>query len=811
MKKSCRAGRLFSLLLVFMLLSTLFAGVASGNPTPPHAPSGLSAVAETSQQVRLTWVDNSDNEDGFRIERKIGANPFAPVGTVSAGNTSFTDGGLTPETTYTYIVYAYNAGGSTPSNEFFVTTLGVIPSVPTGLSAVLISENQVRLTWTDNANNEDGFKVERRTGSADFATIATVGPNITSYDDTGLQANTTYTYRVRAYKVSAGDSGASNEVTVSTGRPAAPTGLTYTHVGATRIDLSWMDNATNETGFRIERATAGGAFSVVTTVGANVTTFSNATGLSNNTQYTYRVFAVNAAGDSNPSNQLIVSTGTPAAPANLSASRISASRIDLSWTDNAGNETGFKIERKAGTGSYSQIATVGANVTTFSNTGLADNTQYTYRVRANNNAGDSAYSNEATASTGLVPNAPTNLVATTVSSSRIDLSWTDNAGNETGFKIERKTGTGSYSQIATVGANVTTFSNTGLADNTQYTYRVWAHNAAGDSAYSNETTALTGTLPAAPTNLSGEPLDQNRVRISWTDNAGNETGFQIERKTGTGSYAHIATVTANTTSYTDTGLAMSTEYTYRLRAYNAVGNSAYTNEAKVRTRGLPVTPTNLIAAPLSGERIILTWTDRSDDESGFRIERRRGTGSYTQIASVPANTNSYTDTGLLPETQYTYRIRAYNSFGNSSYSNEAIAATPQMTRTVIKLRVGQPSYQVDGRTMVMDTSPIIMENRTLLPIRFVVEALGGKVEWNERELKATVIHEANRIELWVNNNTARVNGTNRLIDPDNPRVVPIIVPPGRTMMPLRFISEALGCKVDWNSQTREITITYPAL
>ncbi|HEY8187394.1 MAG TPA: fibronectin type III domain-containing protein [Pyrinomonadaceae bacterium] len=188
----------------------------------------------------------------------------------------------------------------------------------------------------------------------------------------------------------------------------------------------------------------------------------------------------------------------PAAPSNLTATAVSSSEIDLAWTDNANNETGFKIERcqNAGCSNFAQIATVGADVTTFNDTGLTASTTYSYRVRATNLGGDSAYSNTATATTQAaqnVPADPSNLVATAVSASEIDLSWSDNSNNETGFKIERCQGNActDFVEIAQVDANVTTFNNTGLAFNTRYRYRVRAFNAVGNSAYSNIAAART--------------------------------------------------------------------------------------------------------------------------------------------------------------------------------------------------------------------------------------------------------------------------------------------------------------------------------
>ncbi len=196
----------------------------------------------------------------------------------------------------------------------------------------------------------------------------------------------------------------------------------------------------------------------------------------------------------------------PAAPSSLTATTISVSQIDLAWVDNATNETGFKIERKTGAGgTYAQIATAGVNSTTYTDTGLTAGATYFYQVRATNGSGNSSYSPEASAIPAAVPAAPSGLTATAVSVSQINLTWVDNATNETGFKIERKTGAGgTYAQIATAGANATTYLSTGLTAGTDYFYRVRATSAAGDSAYSPEAGATTVAVAASLTNGSFE-------------------------------------------------------------------------------------------------------------------------------------------------------------------------------------------------------------------------------------------------------------------------------------------------------------------
>ena len=199
----------------------------------------------------------------------------------------------------------------------------------------------------------------------------------------------------------------------------------------------------------------------------------------------------------------IASGQSIAAPSGLKATAISGSSIKLAWTDNSSNETGFKIERCKGSGcsSFSQIAVVNAGVGTYTDSGLAANTSYTYQVRAYNGQGNSDYSEKATATTtanATVPEAPTNLKATANSATSILLSWADNSGNETGFKVERCIGSGctDYVQIGTVsasGASTLSVMNSGLQKGTTYGYRVRSYNAAGNSAYSNTASAKTLT------------------------------------------------------------------------------------------------------------------------------------------------------------------------------------------------------------------------------------------------------------------------------------------------------------------------------
>ena len=183
--------------------------------------------------------------------------------------------------------------------------------------------------------------------------------------------------------------------------------------------------------------------------------------------------------------------------------------------------------------------------------------------------------------------------------------------------------------------------------------------------------------PKAPSDLTVTSTLLDSVSISWVDNSSDETGFAIERKTGAaGTYSSLQTVNPNTTTYTDSPLSEATTYFYRVKANRGVDgdDSMYSREVKGVT--LPAAPSNLSASATSSSKIRLSWTDNSSGETGFKILRRASlTGTYTQVNTTGASIPTYTDAGLNADTQYFYRVTAFNDGGDSTQSNEASATT----------------------------------------------------------------------------------------------------------------------------------------
>ncbi len=676
---------------------------------PPDDPTNLQAVALSDTAIELEWVDNSSNEDGFKIKISQDGSNFSDLGTADANATSYTSTGLTPETTYYYKVIAFNSFGDSgetdPANATTTATPLAPPNAPTNLQALTVSDMQIDLSWTDNSDNDAGFAIEISSDGSSFALLDNVKTNVTSYESSSLMPETTYYYRVYASN-SAGNSGYSNIASATTNAitdtvPDAPTNLQAKAASDTQIELGWTDNSDNEDGFNVEISKNGLDFSWVGKVKANVTGYS-VTGLSPNYTYYFRVNGYNFYGSSVYSNlakatTLPAPTGVPAKPTNLQAKAASDTMIDIAWTDNSGDEDGFNIEVSEDGIKFQWIDKVGSNVTGYSLGGLRPELTLWFRVNAFNRYGSSKYTDPASATTnpkpGAPPAAPTSLVAKVLSDTQIALGWMDNSINEDGFNIEYGIDGTNFKWIASVKPDVREYLVEGLKPNYTFYFRVNAFNREGSSGYSNTAKATTnptpGEKPAAPTNLAAIALSDTSIELRWEDRSNNEDLFNIEISENGVEFKWIAEVKPNITTYVSTGLRPSTLYYYRVNAYNSYGYSDYSNTVEIKTQGAieqpPTTPKGLIATPISDTQIEIVWDDVSDNEEGFNIYRALDDGItkpvYGFVKSVGQNVTSFGDEGLRSKTKYWYRVNAFNKAGTSGYSNEDYAVTLEPAQT----------------------------------------------------------------------------------------------------------------------------------
>jgi chitodextrinase len=467
--------------------------------TPPTRPENLTATATGTTSIGLSWSGSADPESGvvgYRVYRN-------GTQVAQTAGTTYVDTGLSPTTTYEYRVSAVNGQGleSPKSNKASATTFDATgPSTPKDLTATAGGTDRIDLGWSSSSDPESGIAAYRiyRDGTQVGQTAQR------QYTDTGLNPATEYEYRVSAVNGQGLESGRSDRASATTldaSPPTVPQNLTTSPVGTDRIDLSWTASEDPESGVAEYLV-----FRDDSQVGTTAQTVFQDDGLTPATVYDYYVVAVNGDGlQSQPSATVSARTfdGTgPTAPTELTATAVATDRIDLTWSPAQDEETGiaaYKVFRDG-----LEVATT--TETSYQDSGLSPATEYEYRVSAVNGDGlQGSLSDPASATTldGSGPTAPTNVEATTISQTQVDLTWTASEDPETGVEQYKV-----YRDGAVVGAVVSTsFADTGLQQNTTYVYTISAVNGEGiEGERSQSVSARTfpsedAIPPAPPTGL----------------------------------------------------------------------------------------------------------------------------------------------------------------------------------------------------------------------------------------------------------------------------------------------------------------------
>ena len=500
----------------------VYALTGTNGITIPNAPTALAATAVSTSQIDVTWTDNALNEINYELQQSpTGTGNWSTIATLNANSTSYANTGLTPNTTYYYRVRATNtAGASAYTNSASATTQNTIPTIVVDGNAS--DWSGVPTIATETGQTITSMKV---TDNATYLYILLEGANISTHtevfintdnnDSTGHQHEDWITSGADFMIEDGEQSTALSDDANWDWQFDGTTGVAYAK-NASVVEISILkSNISPSTTITIGAEDLNGGWNMVSTIP------------SGNAFISYTL----GGGGNN--------TTIPNAPTALTASSVSTSQIDITWTDNATDEDTFEIQQApSGTGNWSTLSTVSANITSYSNTGLTENTTYDYRVRATNTAGSSNWSAITSATTAqATPNAPTALTAIATSVSQIDVTWTDNATNEDTFEIQQAlSGTGNWSTLATVNINITSYSNTGLTANTTYDYRVRATNTAGSSSWSAITSATTQSNSGSGPTIT---VDGNASDWSTISTIATETGQNITSMKVTDSPTHL--------------------------------------------------------------------------------------------------------------------------------------------------------------------------------------------------------------------------------------------------------------------------------
>lgn len=378
------------------------------------------------------------------------------------------------------------------------------PAAPPSLAARPATLTSIHLTWVDGGDSEAGFTLSRRSrvpGKAwgAWADLAKPAANTTSFTDMGVEAGTSYEYRLNACN----DFGCSPwtitpAVAIPSAPPVRPSGLAARGVPIAQAALTWTDASTNEALFELMRSelSTDGTWTEYA-IRANLPADSRSyrdTALAPARTYRYQLRACSVAGCSAPvTSGNVTLPPIPAAPSELTATALSMTAVRVQWKDVSTTETSFTLARALVSstglvGVFTDLATLPANGVRYDNARVPPAT-YQYRIQSCNVAGCSPWAASASVVVPAVPAAPGKVTATVLSATSIRVTWTDAGPFETSYEVRRalRNADGTWAAptpLTAVPAATRTYSNTGLLSGQAYRYEVRACNTSGCSAFS---------------------------------------------------------------------------------------------------------------------------------------------------------------------------------------------------------------------------------------------------------------------------------------------------------------------------------------
>ena len=630
----------------FNVTASSASGFSPTRYTLATAPVASTVAIVAPQTARFTWLANG-NPAGTVYQVSFAQSGFDPSFFSTTG-TFRNFPGLTPNTTYEFQASAQNAEGifSAPSALLTLWIPSLTPNAPSAVTAVAFSTHSVSWAWTDNANNEDGFRVRRSSDNLNLSGDLPV--NSTGFVHVGLGPNAPAQVRAESFNATGSSASAPSATAYSLAAP--PSSLAFLGVFPTSASFGWS-NGGNPGGtlFRAERSLNGAAYVEIATT---TLTSALAPALAPDTTYFFRVRAENTEGTTTAYSNVVTTRTIPLAPLAPSLFVIDESTVSITWgwTDNAANETGYRVRRTTDNASLS--GDLPAGTASFLQTGLSPNRSQQIYVEAFNAGGTGASGSLAHFTDAAQPDVPA--AAPTVST--VLLTWPAN-GNPPGTVYESQFGASVETYGAALSSTATARLFTGLAENTTYFFRVWAVN--GDenpTGYSGVSARTALGPPAAPSVPVVIDRSTGSLRWGWTDNATNEASYRFFARIGASDQDLSGPLSPNTTFYMDTDFPTANAPRRAfVRASNATGDADSGLSPVAYTLANPPTGS---AVSIYVSSVTLRWNANGNPlGTVYRAEKAFGPGDFEEFQS--GSSLEATAVGLATG-PYRFRVRAEN-------------------------------------------------------------------------------------------------------------------------------------------------------
>ena len=546
------------------------------------------------------------------------------------------------------------------------------PTELTGVKVKTQGTASLTLAWDKNASAM-GYIIEQYKGGKWTQVAKTSSNTAVTYTVNGLAADTTYTFRIKAYVIS-GESEIYGGYVKIAGKTRIPNVASFKGraVSASAVKLDWSKND-KATGYVIEQY-KGGKWTALATTKNNTTLTFTVKGLAEGTAYSFRIKSFRKTGSTTDFSEY---TAIKAATlldsvSNLKVTSVTGSWITLEWAKND-KATGYVIEQYKG-GKWTVIATTKNNATLkFTVKGLKNDTTYSFRIRAYKTSGSvTAYSDYVRiAGKTRIPNVA-KFTGSAVSASAVKLDWSKN-DKATGYVIEQYK-SGKWTVLATTKNNTTlTFTVKGLAKGTTYSFRIKSFRKTGSTTEFSEYTAIkAATLLDGVSDFKVASTTGSWITLEWAKND-KATGYSIEQYKG-GKWTVIATTKNNTTlKFTVKELKNDTTYSFRIRAYKTSGGvTAYSDYVRIAGKTRIPNVAKFTGSAVSASAVKLDWS-KNDKATAYVIEQYKG-GKWTVLATTKNNTTlKFTVKGLAEGTTYSFRIKSFRKTGSTTEFSEYAA------------------------------------------------------------------------------------------------------------------------------------------
>jgi hypothetical protein len=660
----------------------------------PVRPGNLYAAARTETSVTIGWEDMSADENLFIVERRGGGSPgFQNIGTSPADTPLFEDtGGLSRAYTYDYRVFAVNdMGRSDPSETFSVR---VRPPAPRDVAALWQTPDTARVSWTYPEDDPDLFELERSLNGAPFVLTETLEGSLRSWVDMEVTPTVLAIYRLRALVPSPPDTSEHSAEAMLTGSILPPEKLFAAAPEPRLVELSWVYTGQPADSFGvIRRELPDGLPALIAFVPGSASGHED-DGVAPGRAYGYQVFTLIDEFVSFPSAEAAVSTPL-VAPHSLTATPQGPNEVHLEWAYDDPDPLGFLVDRRSpGSEDFFVVRAVDGALRETIDPNLLPMETYAYRVRAYSLGDTSDPSDEVEVTTASgTASPPRDLAASSPAYDEVFLDWAaPDSGEVDSYRIERraeipmtraasgpeKRPQGDWETLGVVGFNIFNYTHRNIPWRSLSSYRVRAINLFGASDPSNEVSQRPQLPP--PTDFAGESSDPFLVQVSWLYDYPYENleSFRVERKDpGAGDFAFLSDVPDPLRSFLDTTVEPDMIYSYRLRAEDAFGPSAWTAEIPIHTPvEAPGIPQNVVLDVDDPYGLTLSWEAGSGGPVQFyEIARQRlGDDDLTVFTQVIGGQTSYKDSAR-PGRRYRYAVRAKNVTDTSAFSETVEAWT----------------------------------------------------------------------------------------------------------------------------------------